>query len=204
MRMSLRTIRYVLWGLVVVAGAAVAGVAIGWQFIEREPAIASTGAQIGGPFELVGVDGEPVSSEAFAGKARAVFFGFTHCPEVCPTTLFEAGGWLDALGEDADELQMIFVTVDPERDTPEALKEYMSAFDPRIVGLTGSRESVDEVIEDYKVHARKAPLEGGGYTMDHTASVLLFDSEGAFRGTVGYNEPDDATLAKLKRLVGDV
>jgi protein SCO1/2 len=198
--MNLRTIRYALWGLVVVAVAGVAGVWIGHRAIEPESGIIGV-ASIGGPFELVGTDGERVSSQTLFQKPTALFFGFTHCPEICPTTLFEAGGWLEALGEDADNLNVVFVSVDPERDTPEVLATYMSAFDPRLIGLTGSPEEVAEVVKDYRIYAQKVELDGGGYTVDHYAAVLLFDETGGFRGSVDISDSKDDVVAKLKRLV---
>ena len=198
--MTIKTIRYVLWGLVVVAVAAVAGVWIGYRVVGPDSGIAGI-ASIGGPFELVGTNGEPVSSETLFAKPTALFFGFTHCPEVCPTTLFEAGGWLDALGEDAEKLNVVFVSVDPERDTPAVLATYMSAFDPRLIGLTGSPEEVAEVVKDYRIYAQKVELDDGGYTVDHYAAVLLFDETGGFRGTVDISDSKDNVVAKLKRLV---
>ena len=146
-------------------------------------------------------DGDRVTEAAFAGKPTAMFFGFTFCPDVCPTTLYEAGGWLDALGDKADDVTIVFVSVDPERDTPDQLKSYLSSFDPRIVGLTGSREQVDDVVSKYRVYAKKVPLDDGDYTMDHSAAVMLFDGDGDFAGTIDYRESKESAVAKLERLV---
>jgi protein SCO1/2 len=131
-----------------------------------------------------------------------MFFGYTFCPDVCPTTLFEMTGWLDKLGPDADKLGIYFVSVDPERDTEEMLAEYLSAFDPRITGLTGSTEAVAEIVKGYRVYARKVPLDSGGYVMDHTATIYLLDSNAVFTGTIDYQENPDTALKKLRRLVG--
>lgn len=198
--MSLRTIRYALWGLVVLVLAVGVGVWGGRQFLD-DGGPSRAAVDIGGPFALVNTEGETVTEADFAGTPRAMFFGFTHCPDVCPTTMFEAAGWLDALGERADELAMIFVTVDPERDTPDVLGEYVGAFDERIVGLTGERAAIDAVIEEYRIYARKVPLEDGGYTMDHSASVLLFDGNGEFHSFIKYGEEEDVALEKLRALL---
>ena len=120
----------------------------------------------------------------FRDKPSAMFFGFTHCPDVCPTTLMEMGGWIEALGADADKLRFVFVTVDPERDTPEVMNDYVTAFSDRIVGVTGEPEEVHAMVKDYKIFSRKVPLEGGDYTMDHTASMILLDANGSFVGTI--------------------
>ncbi|MDQ0314362.1 SCO family protein [Amorphus orientalis] len=197
----MKAVRYIAWGLVVIVAAAAIVASLGWytgQIGDKPAGVAS----IGGPFTLVNTDGETVTLADFDDKPRAMFFGFTFCPDVCPTTLYEAGGWLNALGDKADDLTMIYVTVDPERDTPEQMKNYLSSFDPRIVGLTGSQEQVDEAIRNYRVYARKVELDDGGYTMDHTASVMLFDEDGTFKGTIDYKESTQNAVAKLERLVG--
>lgn len=198
--MRLDNARYALWALVVLAVAVAGGLAIGLQVVGRGGAAVPV-AEIGGPFELVGTDGQPVSSDDLSDKPRAMFFGYTHCPDVCPTTLFEASGWLEELGPLADRLHVVFVSVDPERDTPDVLDTYMSAFDPRIIGLTGDPETVAKVAKEYRIFVRKVEQDGGDYTVDHTASVLLFDRDGQLRGTIGYNEPKVEALAKLRRLV---
>ena len=200
--MSLRTMRYVLWGLVALAFAGLAGFAATQWLLDRGGAPSAGAVRIGGPFSLVGTDGETVTSEDFGGRARAMFFGFTHCPDVCPTTLFEAAAWLEALGPDAERIAMIFVTVDPERDTPEVMKSYVGAFDERIVGLTGDRPAIDAMLKDYRVYARKVPLDDGGYTMDHSASVLLFDGNGDFHSFISYGDSQDVALGKIRRVLG--
>ena len=196
----MKLVRYVAWGLVALVAIAAAVASIGWYTGEMgasKPGLAT----IGGPFALVDTDGDRVTEANFSDKPRAMFFGFTFCPDVCPTTLYEAGGWLDALGDKADDLNIIFVTVDPERDTPEQMKSYLSSFDPRIVGLTGTREQIDDVISKYRVYAKKVPLDDGNYTMDHSAAVMLFDKDGEFTGTIDYRESKENAVAKLERLV---
>jgi protein SCO1/2 len=137
-------------------------------------------AAIGGPFKLVNQDGRTVTDQDFKGKPFLVFFGFTHCPEICPTTLFEISEVLRKLGPDADRTHALFITVDPEQDTPKALKDYLSSFDPHLSGLTGDADAIAAVAKSYRAVYRKVPLEQGGYTMDHTALVYLMDKQGRF------------------------
>jgi protein SCO1/2 len=156
---------------------------------------------IGGPFRLTSHEGRPFTDQDLKGKPFVVFFGFTHCPEVCPTTLYDLTQDLQALGKDADRLNVAFVTVDPARDTPELMKTYLSSFDPRIVGLTGTEEEVAATAKAYKVYFRKVPTESGDYTMDHTASIFLMDSKGDFYGTSNFQEAQDVRRTKLRQLV---
>jgi len=155
----------------------------------------------GAPFELVDHNREKITEQAFRGKPTAVFFGFTHCPEVCPTTLFELDGWIEQLGSDADKMGAYFVSIDPERDTPEVMKAYLGNFSGHITGITGEPAKVMEMAKDFRIFAKKVELENGDYTMDHTASVLLLDSDGDFFGTIAYQENPETALAKLKRLI---
>ncbi len=157
-------------------------------------------SKIGAPFELIDQNGEPITEKAMAGKPAMVFFGFTHCPDVCPTTLLETATWLAELGEEGETIQPFFITVDPERDTPEIMKAYVENFSDRVTGITGDPDKVAKLTEAWHVYNKKVPLDGGDYTMDHTASVFLVDSEGNFRGTIAFGENSDAALAKLKRL----
>lgn len=205
----MRTLRLSLWCAVAIAlfvlGALTAGLFGPREAAPNQARAGSSGLQpgapLGGAFSLVDHKGAPVTEAIFRGKPSAVFFGFTHCPDVCPTTLMEATGWLEALGPEADRLRLVFVTVDPERDTPEVLDSYFSAFSDRIVGVTGEPEKVHAMVTDHKIVSRKVPLDGGGYTMDHTASVLLLDANGGLVGTIARDEDRDAALAKLRRLV---
>ncbi len=156
---------------------------------------------IGGPFALIDQNGKPFSNADLLGKPYAIFFGYTHCPDVCPTTLFEMSAALQKLGADADRLRLVFVTVDPERDTSDLLKEYLSAFDDRIVGLTGTAETIDAAAKAFHTFYQKVPGENGDYSMDHSASVILMDAEGKFVGTISYREDVDVRFDKLKRLI---
>lgn len=152
-------------------------------------------------FELVDDRGTVVRPGDLVGRPALVFFGFTFCPEICPTTLGRLGTWLDALGPRADLIQPVLVTVDPERDTVEALSDYVSAFDPQLRGWTGTPEQIARAAGAFGVVYRKAPLEGGGYTMDHTATVFLFRADGAFASTIDYHERPEFAVAKLERLL---
>jgi protein SCO1/2 len=155
---------------------------------------------IGGPFELTTHEGKRFSSESLKGKPFAVFFGFTHCPEVCPTTLFDLTQDLESLGVDAAKLNVVFITVDPERDTPELMKTYLSSFNPRIVGLTGTEKEIAATAKEYKIYYKKVPTDSD-YTMDHTATIFLMDRKGDFFGTSNFQESQETRREKLKRLV---
>ena len=168
-------------------------------FIVVGPGERSGGGGIGGAFTLVSQSGNKVSDKDFAGTPFLVFFGFTHCPDVCPTTLYETSEVLRALGNNADKLKVAFITVDPERDTPEALKNYLGSFDPRIVGLTGSQEEIDRVTRAYRAYYRKVPLKDGSYTMDHTALVYLMDKRGNFVGSFNVKRTPQEAAKELTR-----
>jgi protein SCO1/2 len=133
------------------------------------------------------------------GRPFLVFFGFTRCPEVCPTTLFYISEMLRRLGKDADRTGVLFITVDPERDTPVTLKDYLSNFDPHLRALTGDPAAVEAALKAYRVYAKKVPLEGGDYTMDHTAVVYLMDKDGHFVAPFNLNRTPEAAAAELRR-----
>jgi protein SCO1/2 len=195
----LRIVRYVAWAAVAVL--LVASGYIAWQWHQDDAVTRLAATSIGGPFRLTDQHGATVTEAALKGHPSALFFGYTFCPDVCPTTLFEVSGWLEKLGPDGDRLKVYFVTIDPERDSREVLAEYLSAFDTRITGLTGSPEAVSEIVKGYRAYTRKVPLDDGGYIMDHSASIYLLDSDGAFSGTVSYQEDTETALAKLQRLI---
>ena len=160
----------------------------------------SYGAVMVKPFTLIDQTGKKVTEHDMLGHPTVVFFGFTFCPEVCPTTLADITNWMGALGPEADQLRVYFITVDPARDTPEELSKYLSSFDPRIHGLTGTAADIDGVAKAFGIYYQRIEIEGG-YTMDHSSSVLLLDSSGRFAGTISYQEAKDVAIAKLKRLV---
>jgi protein SCO1/2 len=197
----MKTVRVVLWAAVVV----MAGV-LGWltyQVTQSKEQIAE--APFGVPFQLVDQNGQPITEQALRGKPTALFFGFTHCPEVCPTTLFELDGWMKTVDPDAKGLQAYFVTVDPERDTPEILGRYVSNVTDRVKGIAGDPARIAEVVKGFRVYAKKIPLDeaqpDGDYTMDHTASVFLLDADGRFKGTIAYGENPDTAIKKLENLM---
>lgn len=154
---------------------------------------------VGGPFELIDQNGKTVTDADFRGKPLLVFFGFTHCPDICPTTLFEVSEVFNRLGKDAEKVGAIFVTVDPERDTPEKLKLYLSSFHPRISALSGSEAQIEKIKKEYFVYAKRVPLDGGGYTMDHTVIVYLMDKEGKFIAPFNLKRDADTAAADLRR-----
>ena len=160
------------------------------------------GLKLGTDFTLVDHDGDTITQAAFEGRPTMVFFGFTRCPEVCPTTLYEMAGWFEALGDQGKDLQAFFISVDPERDTPEIMKSYAEALTDRVTGITGDPDEVAKVIAAWHVYAAKVPTDEGDYTMDHTSSVFLVDENGAFKGTIAYGENPETAIAKLKRLAG--
>lgn len=203
--------QFVLWGLLLAAAA--------YMFLPRllvqpgtvteGPAGVSVtmpslgpGVPMDAPFRLVNQDGVSVSEANFAGKPGAWFYGFTHCPDVCPTALAEMASLLAELGSDAEKLNAVFVTVDPERDTVEIMKDYVSYFDPRIVGLTGTLPAVEAMAATRMVRFEKMPDEAGGYAMQHPASIYLVDADGTFAGTLDAEEGMAVKLAKLKKLIG--
>lgn len=167
-----------------------------------QPVRSAGRADIGGPFTLIDTAGRTVTDADLRGKPTVMFFGFTFCPEVCPTTLQDMTADLETLGRAADRLNVVFVTVDPERDTPAQLRQYLSSFDPRIRGLTGTPEQVAAMEREYRISSRRVPLDGGGYTMDHTSYVLLFDERGEFVEPIGYGETPERRRAALRRLLG--
>lgn len=182
------------------AGALVLFVAVSVLMPQPAPRVVSTGtAQVGGPFRLVDQNGAPVTEAVLKGKPSLIFFGFTHCPDVCPTALFEMSEIFAALGKDADKAQAFFVTVDPERDTPAIMKSYVSSFSPQLKGLTGTPEEVDAMKKTYRVYSRKVPLKDGDYTMDHTAVVYLMGKDGAFVAPFNAKRPPAEAAAELRR-----
>jgi protein SCO1/2 len=155
-------------------------------------------AAVGGPFQLEDQNGKPVSDQDMKGRPFLVFFGFTHCPDICPTTLFEMSEVMKALGTDADRTGALFITVDPERDTPAALKDYLSNFDPHVHGLTGDPTAIDAALKAYRVYAKKVPLKDGDYTMDHTAVVYLMDRSGRFVAPFNMKQTPQAAAQELR------
>lgn len=195
----MKPFRIALWALV---GLALIGFGL---LLVRGPASApasgdSTEVTIGGPFTLVGTDGRPFSSAQLSGKPFAIFFGFTHCPDVCPTTLARLSKLRTQLNQGAEPFRIVFVTVDPERDTPAEMASYASLFPTPVVALTGSPAQIEQVKKQFKVFSQKVPDGSGGYSVDHTATILLFDRNGKFTSTIAPEEGDAVAIDKLKRI----
>jgi protein SCO1/2 len=177
------------------AGAAVLYVQRSSQVVE------DTQMSLGAPFVLTDAQGRKFDSRSLEGKPHVMFFGFTHCPDVCPNTLARVAKLRKQLGKGDDAFEIVFVTVDPERDTPAELGKYVKLFNTPVTALTGTPQEIASVARSFGIYARKAPTEGGGYTMDHSAQVLLFDGDGAFRGTIAFEETDEPALQKLRNIV---
>ncbi len=155
---------------------------------------------LGGPFTLTGSDDKPFNSSQLNGKPAAIFFGFTNCPDVCPTTLARLAKLRGQLGKGDDGFSIVFTTADPERDRPEDVGRYTSLFNTPVIGLTGSPADIERVKKLYGVYSAKSPTPGGGYSVDHTATVFLLDRNGKFVATLAPDEGDAAALDKLRRI----
>jgi protein SCO1/2 len=197
----MRTVRIVLF----ILAAMMAGLfAYLWTQVTAEQAALSN-EPFGTPFSLTRQDGAPITEQAFRGKPTALFFGFTNCPEICPTTVYELSGWMNKVDPDKKNIQAYFVSIDPDRDTPEALKTYLSNVTDRIVGISGDPAKVKDMARGFKVYFKKVPSDPAkpdeDYTMDHTASVFLLDRQGRFTGTIAYGENPDIAEKKLENLI---
>jgi protein SCO1/2 len=192
-----KRLRILLWVLVLLAVAAMGVLQLRQSASEN---VQSSPVRLGGPFTLTGTDGRTFSSTQLAGKPYAIFFGFTHCPDICPTTLARLVKLRRQLGRGNDAFQIVFVSVDPDRDGPAEVRNYLSLFGDPVIGLTGTQARIDHAKRQYGIFSQKVPDETGGYTVDHTATVLLFDREGDFTATISADEGDRAALDKLKRI----
>ena len=188
-----------LAGILVLA----AGALLGFALHENPKGAAGTllGSAIGGPFHLVDQNGKPVSDADLKGKWQLVFFGYTHCPDTCPTALNEISLALDQLGKKRDEVEVVFITVDPERDTSEVLKSYVQSFDASIIALTGSPDQVAQAAKGYRVYYAKHSRPDGGYDMDHSAVIYIMDPQGRFTATFTPDATADAMAERLQKLL---
>jgi protein SCO1/2 len=194
--MSGKKLRLILWSLVAINLAA-----LGWVGIVKPRMDASVLDTLGqGDYALTMTSGAQFTEETLADGPSMVFFGFTHCPDVCPTTLGDILTWQEELPE-AKDMNIYFVTVDPARDTAEILGDYVGWVDG-VQGVTGSQEEVDKALEAFRIYAARVPLEGGDYTMDHSASVLLFDASGRYTDRIRYQEETPSAVAKLRSALG--
>jgi protein SCO1/2 len=194
----MRQVRILLW--VAVALALVAAGLLMIRKPERDAAPQPVSLSIGGPFTLTGSDARPFSTAELNGKAHAIFFGFTHCPDVCPTTLARLVKLRQQLGAGERPFEILFVTVDPERDGPAEVGKYAELFDSPVIGLTGSPAQIEQVKKQFGIFSEKVGQPGGDYGVNHTSTVLLFDKSGEFAGTIAPEEQDRAAIAKLKRI----
>ena len=185
------------------AGALVFALFVGWWQVDGPGAPEPVGqlplALSAMDFSLTDHEGNEVGPETLIGRPAMVFFGFTYCPDVCPTTLSDISGWLDDLGDEANEMSVAFITVDPERDTVDAMSEYVGYFHPAIRGWTGKDEEIAKAVRGFRASYERVPTEGGGYTMNHTASVFLFDAAGRFVTMIDYHEPREFAVPKIRR-----
>lgn len=195
----MRQVRIILWVAVALA-ALLAGILFLTQNPDRPATQQVTQSALGGPFTLVGADGRPFSGSRLAGKPYAIFFGFTHCPDVCPTTLARLVKLRGELARGDEAFNIVFVSVDPKRDGPKEVGAYSAAFDAPVIALTGSPAQIEQVKKQYGIYSQEVPDGSGGYTVDHTASTLLFDRNGELAGTIAAEEQDGPALDKLKLL----
>lgn len=193
---SLRNFRIVLWGLVAIVALGATAL-----YVFRPPARPLPLDFTGQQFALASTAGGTFTQDDLKGTPSLIFFGYTFCPDVCPTTMAETTAWRAQLGLTPDQLRIIFITVDPDRDTLDAVKGYVEGFDPSIIGLVGDAAQTEAVKAAFGVFSEKAETTDDYYLVNHTALTFLIDAQGKFDGTVAYEEPSDTALAKVKRLV---
>jgi protein SCO1 len=196
----MRARRWVLTALAGIAGFAALGLYFAFMVSAHQTEQASSTGHFGGPFTLVDDSGARVTERTLAGKPYAIYFGYTFCPDVCPTTLLDLSRWIKKLGPNADKLNYVFVTVDPERDTAASMHTYLSSFDKHIRGFTGTPEEIAKIAKEYGVYYKKIPTDDGGYVMDHSAIIYLMGADGKFVTFIHYQEDDASALAKLRSL----
>jgi len=191
--------RFGLFAMGAVGAALMLGLVVLYQTVKSRPE-AVTG-RLGADFILTDDTGKPITQAAFKGHPSLLYFGFTRCPEVCPTTLYDVAGWFKTLGPEAKDLHAYFVTVDPERDTVELMHGYVTALSDKITGITGDPKEIEKLIKGWRVYAARVPSDDGDYTMDHTASIFLLDKEANLKGTIAYQENPTIAVSKLMRLL---
>jgi protein SCO1/2 len=199
--MKTRTKRLTIIALVLAAASALA-LAEAWLVVTPHPKVVTSGtAAIGGPFTLLTTDGTSASDETYRGKWLLIYFGYTFCPDACPTALTNISAALERLGPDTSKLQPLFVTVDPQRDTPAVMADYLKSFDPRIVGLTGTQEQIDSVLKAYRVYAETQKSEGdnANYPVSHSAYLYLMDPKGRFANVIQGSEGGEEIAAWLRK-----
>jgi len=196
---KLGRVRIILWALVALA-------AVGFAYLQLRPTPLpqppqTYAAALGGPFSLTAADGSTVTDQSLKGRPFALFFGFTRCPDVCPTTLARLAKLRGEMGSEGEKLQIVFVSVDPEADTPADIGRYIDLFGTPIIGLTGTPEQIGQIAKAFGIYYAKVHQDGSNYTIDHTATVFLMDRQGRLQSTLDMKEGDGAAMAKLRRLV---
>ena len=191
-----------LWLLVALAALGL-GVLLAMRLITNGPpeVIAGAPADVGQHFSLVDRDGKPVTAETLKGTPYAIFFGFTRCPDVCPTTLSRMAHLRKAMGADGDKFRIVFVSVDSGHDSPADVGAYVDLFGTPIMGLTGSEAQIADAAQSFRVFYQKVPVEGGDYTIDHSAFVILMDRDGRLQSLLSDQDSEEAALAELRRLI---
>ncbi len=179
-----------------VLAVALAGTAL-WMVGHGDPPAAG----VGGPFRLAGADGRAVTDRDFRGRWMLIYFGYTHCPDACPTALADMAGAIDALGPDAAKVALLFITIDPERDTPSVVQDYVRAFDAPITGLSGTPEQIAAVARAYRVYYARHPRDDGGYDMDHSSIIYLMGPRGQFTANFTHETPPEAITTKLRSVL---
>jgi protein SCO1 len=180
-------------------GAALVAIGIAFgQFIRHSSELDY--AHVGGPFEVVDQDDHTVNDKTFLGRPSVILFGYTSCPDVCPTRLMDVSNWLKALGTLADKLNVMFISIDPERDTPTHLREFLSSFDPRIRGLTGTTKQIAAVAKEFRVYYKRVEESDGSYSMDHSGAIYLMDKAGSFVAPLSFQTEDAVAIERLGSL----
>ena len=197
----LRRARLWLWGLVAIAAAVTAVLWFQQRSTAPTTAEKNYASAFGGGFDMIDQNGKTVTDQTLRGKPYAIFFGFTRCPDVCPTTLSRMAALRKQLGPDGDKFNIVFVSVDPQYDKPKDIGSYVTLFNTPIIGLTGTDTQIARIVKAFKVYYAKVPVEGGDYTVDHTASVFLMDRDGQFVATIDHKESQKVALDKLRRLI---
>ena len=186
----------------ILAGLLVVAMVVGALELHRRQ-VEDVQVVIGGPFSMLAHDGTRVTHDDLNGRRSLVFFGFTYCPDICPTTLFQVAAWLEAMEDEGRLIDAYFVTVDPERDTVERMADYVTYFSDRITGLVGTADELRQMADSYRLYYARIDLDDGSYTMDHTAAIYLMDAEGRFFDAITLTASFDEAVEKLTRLVED-
>jgi len=193
-------LRYLLV-VAIFAVAVVASAASCFAFVALTRSPGQGKVPVGGQFTLVDGAGTPVTKSTLKGKPSVIYFGYTFCPDVCPTTLFDLTRRIQKLGPDADKLNYVFVTVDPQRDTSKVMHDYVSSFDKHIRGFTGTPEQIAQIAHEYRVYYKRIQSDNGGYVMDHSTLIYLMGTRDTFVGAIAYHEDDASAIAKLRKLL---